>query len=147
ANGGTAQVVYNFNPWLGFLGDFGGYHTGQIGRVWVNNNVANYLFGPRISFRKRKMVNPYMQTLIGGVWASESPFPNMAEQFRGSHSAFALLAGVGLDIRISRRVSFRPFEVDYFLTRFHDRILDNIQNQNNLRVSARISFLFGGDRP
>jgi hypothetical protein len=29
SNGGTAQLIYNFRPWIAVVGDFGGYHNGQ----------------------------------------------------------------------------------------------------------------------
>jgi hypothetical protein len=58
----------------------------------------------------------------------------------GTH--FAMLAGGGLDIRVSKHMSFRPFEVDYFLTRM-PALTGNHTNQNNLRYSAGVNFQFG----
>jgi hypothetical protein len=139
ANGGTAQFLYNFNPHFGLVGDFGGYHVGGLNGI-LGENVANFQFGPRISFRKKKTVSPYVQVLVGGIWASETPFPNLAPQFGGSETTFALLAGGGLDIKLSRHFSFRPFEVDYFLTRLRNPLTDSLENQNNLRASAGFSF-------
>src|SRR6266481_3270836 len=56
SNGGTFQLAYNFKPWLGLVGDFGGYRNGR-----VNNTIANFQFGPRFSFHKRKKVSFYGQ--------------------------------------------------------------------------------------
>jgi hypothetical protein len=151
SNGGTAQLVYNFNPWLSIVGDFGGYHNGVISGVHVDNTVANFQFGPRVSFRKRKMVSPYVQALFGGAYATASkaialdPLANVTAQ--GSDSAFAMLAGGGINIRLSRHIALRPIEVDYFLTRLRNPILETARNQNNLRYSAGIAFLFGGEKP
>jgi opacity protein-like surface antigen len=60
-----------------------------------------------------------------------------------SQTAFAMTAGGGLDIKLSKHVSFRPVQLEYFLTRLHDyrSAVDN--NQNNLRYSAGFNFTFG----
>ncbi len=60
-----------------------------------------------------------------------------------------MLVGGGVDLKISPRMSFRPIELDYYLTRFQPinaqgifpQINDN-RNQNNLRYSAGIMFSF-----
>lgn len=58
----------------------------------------------------------------------------------GTH--FAMLAGGGLDIKVSKHMSFRPFEVDYFLTRMPN-LTGNHTNQNNFRYSGGVNFTFG----
>src|SRR5215468_910311 len=52
ANGGTSQLVYNVNSWLGVVGDFSGYRRGRIDGVYVDNTWASFMAGPRISFAK-----------------------------------------------------------------------------------------------
>src|SRR5436305_9386484 len=96
SNGGSSQLIYNFNPWLGLVGDFGGYHNGVVSGVHVDNTVANFQFGPRFSLRKKKMVNPYVQSLFGGAYASASKATtrqDLAADVNGSDSAFAMLLG------------------------------------------------------
>lgn len=51
-----------------------------------------------------------------------------------------------MNIRVGRSISVRPVEVNYLLTRIRDPILDNARNQNNLRYSAGVSILFGGEK-
>src|SRR5215831_2711781 len=63
ANGGNFQLTYNFNRWVGLVGDFGGYRSGGLRNYGVDSTMANFLFGPRFSFRKQKRVNPYVQAL------------------------------------------------------------------------------------
>jgi hypothetical protein len=46
-NGGSGQLAYNFNHWLGIAGDLGGYYTGD----GFHAGIFSYLFGPRINFR------------------------------------------------------------------------------------------------
>jgi peptidoglycan-associated lipoprotein len=47
--------------------------------------------------------------------------------------------GGGLDIRLTRHLSLRPGELDYFYTRFPNGGNDH---QNNLRVAAGMSYRF-----
>jgi hypothetical protein len=58
-------------------------------------------------------------------------------------TAFAMTAGGGLDIKISKHVSFRPVQLEYFLTRLHDYRSGTDNNQNNLRFSSGFNFTFG----
>jgi hypothetical protein len=148
ANGGTAQAVYNFGPMLGIVGDFGGYHTGNGNAVLFDRTMANFQLGPRVSFFKKKRFSPYVQALFGGVWTSSPSFGDIAPpRLTGSETEFAMLAGGGLNVRLSHRFALRPFEVDYLLTRGINPIFDTIGNQNNLRVTAGISVMFGGEKP
>ena len=59
-----------------------------------------------------------------------------------------MTAGGGLDIKISRHISFRPIAVDYYLTRLRNLPVGGAEDhQNNLRYSAGVTFLFGGEKP
>ena len=62
-----------------------------------------------------------------------------------NETAFAMTAGGGLDIRVSKHFSFRPVSVDYVLTRFPSLSTGENLNQNSIRASAGILFTF--DRP
>jgi hypothetical protein len=143
ANGGNSQFLYNFRPWFGFVADFGGYHSGSIGDLRLDTTVVNFQFGPRISWHKRRMVSPYAQALFGGAYASSTRNLMLDPPISGSASGLAMLVGGGVDIRIAHRVSVRPAEVDYWLTRLRDPFASNARTQNNLRYSAGISFKFG----
>jgi hypothetical protein len=59
----------------------------------------------------------------------------------GSETAFAMTAGGGIDVTVSRHLAVRPVQAEYFLTKFPDGA-DN--RQNNFRYSAGIVFRFGG---
>jgi hypothetical protein len=148
SNGGTFQLVYNFKPWFGFVGDFGGYHNGR-----VDNTVANFQFGPRFTIHKREKVSFYGQSLFGGAWTSSAPIqaPDLlvAELARlnGAESGFAMLLGGGMDIKLGHHVALRPLEVNYFLTRLRNQLFDTADNQHNLRASAGVNFMFGGEKP
>jgi len=155
SNGGSSQVAINFNKYLSGVVDLGAYHNGVIGGYSVNNTIFNYLFGPRVSVRNHSRVTPYFNILFGGVYASAqattqtqictgtSCVPASAH-LTNSQNAFAMAVGGGVDIKVAKHVAFRPIGLDYFLTRMYNPVNANDHNQNNLRYSAGVNFLFGG---
>ena len=69
-------------------------------------------------------------------------------RFNTSETKFAMTAGGGLDIKINRHMSFRPIAVDYYLTKLRSfPVGGSDDHQNNLRYSAGVTFLFGGEKP
>jgi hypothetical protein len=125
-NGGGGQFAYNASNWLGIVGDLGGYYT----RKGFTGGIFSYLFGPRINLRGHGKATPFVQVLLGGARSIEvSPL-----------NAFAMTAGGGLDFKISEHFAIRPFQAEYFLTKFTDSASNR---QNNFRYSAGIVFQFG----
>ncbi len=156
SNGGSSQLVYNFNKYIGGVFDIGGYHNGVISGYSIDNTMLSYLWGPRVNVRTGR-VTPYLNILFGGIWFGASTVKSLAPctgtgcgpatttgRAAGSANAFAMAVGGGLDIKINKHASFRPIGLDYFLTRLKNPALQDDHNQNNLRYSAGINFLFGG---
>ena len=167
-NGGTGQLVVNFNKYIGFLMDIGAVHNGNISDVHLDGTFVNYTFGPRVTLRYSRFT-PFFNIMFGGMRASESiqvsaiPVPPSANQpiylpgettpvppnspvsLRAVHSqtAFAMPVGGGLDIKINKYMSFRPIELEYFLTRLQNIRDLNDRNQHNLRYMTGINFTFG----
>ena len=130
-NGGGGDFMYGVNNWFGVLGDMGGY--------WATNSARQgaampYLFGPRVSLLHHGKVTPFIQALFGGVLTSSG-----IEQ-TGWQSHFAMTAGGGIDVKLSRHFSIRPVEAEYFLTKLPDGLNNR---QNNFRFGAGIVFRFG----
>lgn len=130
ANGGGGDFQYSVNNWLGVLGDVSGY--------WATNSnnqgaVIPYLFGPRVSFRHAK-ITPFAQVLFGGAATSSGI------ETTGWQSHFAMTAGGGIDVRVSRHLFIRPVQAEYFLTKIPDGLSNR---QNNFRFGAGIVFRFG----
>jgi opacity protein-like surface antigen len=129
-NGGGGELMYNLNNWLGVLGDVSG--------LWATNPTSQgaaipYLFGPRVSFR-HGIVTPFAQVLAGGVATSSGI------QQIGWQNHFAMAAGGGIDVKLSKHFSLRPIQAEYFMT----KIPDGLNNrQNNFRLGAGIVFRFG----
>ncbi len=136
ANGGSASLAYNLNRWFGVVGDFGGYHTGSINNTSVDATSYTYMFGPRVSFRNNTRVTPFAQVLFGGAYGNVDWTPAAA-----SANVFALAAGGGFDVELTRHFSWRVIQAEYVMTRF-----DNPTGsfpQNNLRVSSGLLIRWG----
>jgi opacity protein-like surface antigen len=163
-NGGSASVAFNFNRYLGIVGDFGGYDDSQLQLTGTGLNqplVVNssgtaytYLFGPRFSFRNQTRFTPFAQVLGGGVHASAVNVGNCAGVSCAAlpvQSSFAFTGGGGLDIRLTHRISIRAVQAEYMLTRFPG-VLNGVStgvsdSQNDLRLSSGLLFNFGGRKP
>ena len=131
ANGGTAQVAFNANKWLGLVADFSGYAVVRQG--FATTHEISYLFGPRFNLRRGRFT-PFAQVFLGRVWAEDG-------LVLGTVTAFGMTAGGGLDVRVSKHVAIRPVQAEYFLTKFQD---GNNDRQNNFRYGAGIVLRLGG---
>jgi opacity protein-like surface antigen len=120
-HGWNASVTGNVNGWLGLTADFSGHYGGSTeGDIFTEKQRANsYLFGPRVSFRKRKRVSPFVYALFGVSRLSvRETF--MGQTFAASDSGFGTAIGGGLDIRLNKRLALRAFQLDYLRTNFFD---------------------------
>jgi opacity protein-like surface antigen len=132
-NGGGGQLEYNVNSWLGAVGDLGGFAATSSNGAFAGAGFT-YLFGPRVNFRRGK-VAPFAQILFGGIRTTDG----IAQQ-TGTENNFAMTAGGGIDIKVSKHVSVRPVQAEYFMT----KIPDGLNNrQNNFRFGAGVVFRFG----
>ena len=130
ANGGGGQAEYNANGWLGFVGDLAGYGATSTANGTLVGGAFTYLFGPRVNFRHGKVM-PFAQALFGGIATTSGIGVS------GDQNNFAMTAGGGIDFKVTRYISVRPVQAEYFMTR-----LPNGPNnrENNLRIGAGIAF-------
>ncbi len=161
ANGGGGQFIYNFNKWVGGVIDLGAVHNNSVNGLNLDSTFANALAGPRVSIRKWSRFTPYFQVMWGGAYATSSTRvtgymvtpadlpagPPVTARLKSSDVGFAMTAGGGFEIRISRHVAFRPIGLDYYLTRFQNLATGFDHNQRNLRYSTGLTFMFGGEKP
>jgi hypothetical protein len=166
ANGGVGQFTYNFHKNIGATFDVGSVTKDTLNHRNWDTNVTSYTLGPRYTLHSHGRFMPYVQVLFGGATASLSTtvetfvappidappiFPGVILppgrtidlKVRASKTGFAMLVGGGLDIKLFKRLAFRPFEVDYYLARFPNVVTGNDTNHNNLRVTAGANFMFG----
>lgn len=100
-NGISGSVAYNPIPFMGIVGDFGGYHASPGG---VSLNTYTYLFGPRINLRNPTKVTPFFQFLAGGAHQTVGT--------GGSNNSFAYSVGGGVDVGVLPHLAIRP-QLDY----------------------------------
>lgn len=161
ANGGLAQFTYNFDKWIGATLDIGAVTKGTINQTPWDTTAATITLGPRFTYHNHSRFTPYVEALFGGGFFStstelgtyvvppvatphfEPPGTAFSTRIVASKSGFTMFVGGGLDIKISKHMSFRPFGVDYYLARMPSSVTGNDTNHNNLRATAGISFLFG----
>jgi opacity protein-like surface antigen len=163
ANGGSGQFVYNVNRWIAGVGDFGAIHNGSLLSSNADTTIVNFVAGPRATYRNESRFTPFIQALFGGAYSTTSalvsllpgdltilppglvatPGVPISARLHASHTGFAMLVGGGLDIKINKRMSFRPIGADYYLMRLPNLLTGNTTNRNNFRYSAGVNFLFG----
>jgi opacity protein-like surface antigen len=132
-NGGSVSVDYHITGWLGAVADIGAYHNGDVRGTGTTGTLTTYMFGPRVTLRSWRRLTPFGQTLFGfGRGTSD-----VSGVLTGNQNAFAMAVGGGVDYKINNRLSVRPLQVDYLLTRFTQGTTSN-QTENNLRASAGI---------
>jgi outer membrane protein OmpA-like peptidoglycan-associated protein/opacity protein-like surface antigen len=154
-NGGTASLSYNVNRYFGLVTDFSGFADSQLrlsgpGAVPIrvvdsSGSAYTFLFGPRLSYHAHRFT-PFAQVLAGGAYATAvtvtnctvAPCRPLPEQ-----GSFAMTAGGGLDVNLSRHVALRLVQAEYLMTRFANVNTSTRGTQNDLRLSAGIVFRFG----
>lgn len=166
ANGGLGGLSWNFNDHVAGEADLGGYYNHNPGNTDFATTTFDYLFGPRISYGRSKKVDPFFHVLLGGqtAWNSlltTSPLvinpgaapPPSGNRYTTSQNAFAVDGGVGLDIRLSRHILFRPVQVDYLRSKFGainvmvPPATNGSRYLNNIRYAAGIAYVFGVEKP
>jgi hypothetical protein len=136
ANGGAAELAYNFNSWFGIEGDIGVHHETQVFQCCSTYTTETrsststlYMAGPRVALR-RGPLTAFAHVVAGGVKSNVSVL--------GGLSSNAASAGVGVDLAVNNRVAIRIFEVDYVTN------ITGSPHTNNVGASAGIVFRFGG---
>ena len=163
ANGGNGQFVYNLNKWIGGVFDMGAVTKGTLNGFNVDSTVINFVAGPRFTYFNHSRFRPFAQVLFGGAYSTASAQINLAggvgptlppgfvlppnvpisARINASNTGFAMMAGGGLDIKISKHMAFRPIGADYYLTRLPSLLTGDTSNRNNFRYSAGVNFLLG----
>lgn len=157
--GFEASIIGNLNKYVGIKGDFSiyfnnrqlkdGTFTSCVGTICtssiqdykVNSRAAYFMGGPEIKGRNKTRFTPFAHALIGLVHSrtefSTSGTFNVSD--KASETAFTMAFGGGLDIRASKRVSFRTM-MDYNPTFLNKSGLDSRERQDHVRLSLGILF-------
>jgi outer membrane immunogenic protein len=145
-NGASAEG--NFRTYRGYttVVDVTAAHTGQIQNTGQPFSLLMVTAGMRLNFRfghqredgrdNYHSIKPFVQGLAGFAHGFDSSFPDKAGFIQSSANSLALLAGIGVDLKYRKHLSFRLIQADYGYTR-----LPNLagNGQNLLRISTGIT--------
>ncbi len=158
--GGGGTFTYNMTWFLGIGADLGACkffgNTIGLGNK-INGYQFTYLFGPRIAFRNSSRFTPFVDVQFGAdklsVSCKNSTGTCVTVAGTGTYSknVFALTAGGGVDIRLTRKISLRPVQAEYLYTRFGNSCAfagcSNNKNQDSLRLKSGIVMNWGSGAP
>jgi len=129
--GFETSIIRNFSKHLGIKGDFSAHFNNEsdsgpitactpvcatvIQDFQLKTRVYNFLAGPEFKARNSTRFTPFVHALGGVAHTSATfttPGPTNILFLRRNDTSFAMALGGGLDIRASKRVSFRAL-MDY----------------------------------
>jgi hypothetical protein len=73
------------------------------------------------------------------------PSVEITAKVSASQTDFAMATGGGVDVRISKRFTFRPIAVDYLYTTFPSLVTGKGSSQNGLHATIGFAFTFGAE--
>lgn len=122
--GWDAQAQYNVSRWIGFAVDGGGRYGSPFTVIdgiegLPDGYTYSFLAGPVISYRTKSIFSPFVHTLFGwdrttlqGSTIETPLFPVTSRQT--TYYDFVMALGGGVDVRVSRRISIRPAQLDWY---------------------------------
>jgi len=152
-NGGSGSVAYNFTPMFAVVADVGGYHNSQSFEDFnIDATAVSYMFGPKVSYHAGP-ITPFVQVLLGGTHLSgtgtEIDCGDARVHREGgvcsnsvSQNAFSMTVGGGVDWNVTHHIGVRIVQAEYYMTRFNIADITTSDQQNNLRLSAGVTFRF-----
>jgi len=136
--GFETSITRNFSKRFGIKGDFSAHFNNESGSgpvtacnpacttviqdFQLKTRVYNLLAGPEFKARNRTRFTPFVHALGGFAHTSatfSTPGPTNILFLKRNDTSFAMALGGGLDIRASKRVSFRAL-MDYNPVFVHD---------------------------
>jgi outer membrane immunogenic protein len=143
-NGGSASVAFNFDKWIGLVGDVGVYHQASVTANNLSLTVSSYQAGPRFTLRRHDHLIPFAQVLAGAGHATGTLYTTSlggGSAPIGTNNAFMLTAGGGIDWKLTPTVGIRLIQAEYLYSQFLNGGT-YVNRQNNVRLSAGIVFSF-----
>jgi len=136
--GGSGSFTWNPSRWIGLTEELGGLsYERNVNGASLDGGITTFLLGPRLNLRKFDYFIPFAEFLLGG--AHVGPHMTGAD----SQSAFAIAAGGGVDIALTRNIAWRFAEIDYLMTNFSGPSVGGNARQDNLRLGTGIVLRFG----
>jgi outer membrane protein OmpA-like peptidoglycan-associated protein len=138
-HGATGSFTYNPSRYLGLTAELGGYSFSRSANVTGGWNT--WLFGPRLNVRRFDYFVPFVEFLAGGSRAGVQMTGTNAQ------SAFALAAGGGVDVVLTKHLAWRFVQMDYLMTTFSGASLGGNARQDNFRIGTGIVLRLGFPLP
>ena len=139
-NGGSGSYAYHPRPHFAAVIEVGAVHAAKVDASGLDLTLTSYLAGPRFYYRKPyARLIPYGQILLGAVRATGGLAPANSGGAPSS-TVFGSTLGAGVEFNVSRRITLRVAQVDYFVTTFDNKVDGH---QNNIRVSTGAAYHFG----
>lgn len=136
--GGSGSFTWNPSRWVGLTEEIGGLsYNRTVSGISNHGGLTTFLLGPRLNLRKFDYFVPFAEFLLG---AAHSGPPMTGD---GSQSTFAIAAGGGVDIVLSKNIAWRFAQIDYLMTNFSGSALGGNSRQDNLRLGTGIVLRFG----
>ncbi|HEY4903577.1 MAG TPA: hypothetical protein VIH89_08910 [Candidatus Sulfotelmatobacter sp.] len=142
--GGGADAALTFWKGIGASASITGAHAHNYYSGIDVNKIA-YMFGPRYTFAgwnlgtKERSLQIFGEALFGGVHAFNGAFPT-STGLTASANSFAMQAGGGVNLVLSRKIGLRLLQADYMRT---DLPNSYSKSQNDLRLAAGVNYRFG----
>jgi hypothetical protein len=124
-NGGTFSAAYNLAPYFGVKGEVS-VESGP------NIRSRDWAIGPQVMYGKWGVLF-FGHALFGKAET------RVSTSVVSEDNARATVLGGGFDIPIARRISIRPIQVDYMITKTNQLNID----QNDLKFSTGVVFHLG----
>jgi outer membrane immunogenic protein len=140
-NGGNATFAWPLKTGLFALaGDVSAAHAGNISSGGYSLTLSSYTAGLRVQpWFAHSSLHPFGEALIGLAHSSGTLVEGPTATAPHSTVTFATNLGGGLDLGVSRRLSWRMIEADYLLTTFSN---GGNNHQNNLHLSTGVVIHF-----
>ncbi len=128
--GWANQFIFHASHWTGFLVDVNGHYNSSA-------SALDLAFGPRFQYPLGHFI-PFGELLAGVQHFSPKGLP--------SHNAASYIVGVGVDVKINSRVSFRPFQLS-FINSSYSVFPAPAQQFNGVRVQSGMIYRLGATPP
>jgi len=137
--GGSGSFTWNPTRYLGLNEEIGAmsYHRQVAGVGTANGTLSTFLIGPRLNIRRFDYFVPFVEFMVGSAHSGPSMTGGTDQ------SAFALVAGGGVDIAFTKNLAWRFAEIDYLMTAFNGNYLGGNGRQQSLRLGTGIVYRFG----
>jgi len=147
SHGGSASFTYNASRWLGLTAEIAGNNfsrslfplTGNDSPV--SGTMISYLFGPRLNLRKFDHFVPFAEFLAGGTHGG------LELAGVDNQHAFAIAAGGGVDVVLTKNIAWRFAQFDYLMTTHSGPAVGPSGRQNNFRAATGLVLRFGIPNP